>query len=104
MKPTEKIYYKIRHKVTGNFCRGSSYANAAGNNSYWTKTGKTWDTLGKLRAFITMHLRKVGYNGYVINEGTNMADWEVIEYKVIETDAKGIHEIIDPKKLIQLLQ
>ena len=100
---TEKIYYKIRHKVTGNFSKGSSYSNAEGNNSFWNKSGKTWDTLGKLRAHITQHLRKVTRTGYVVNEGTNMSDWEVIEYKVIEADVKGIYEVIDPKKLVQLL-
>jgi hypothetical protein len=101
---SEKIYYKIRHRVTGNFSKGSSYSNATGDNSFWNKSGKTWDTLGKLRAHITQHLRKVGYGGFVINEGTDMSDWEVIEYKVIESDVKRIDEVIDPKKLIQLLQ
>lgn len=101
---TEKIYYKIRHRVTGNFSKGSSYSNATGDNSFWNKSGKTWDTLGKLRAHITQHLRKVGYSGHVINEGTDMSNWEVIEYRVIEADVKGIHEVIDPKKLIQLLK
>lgn len=100
---TEKIYYKIRHRVTGNFSKGFSYSNAAGNNSFWSKSGKTWDTLGKLRAHITQHLRKVTNNGYVLNEGTDMTDWQVIEYRVIESDVKGIHEVIDPKKLVQLL-
>lgn len=100
---SEKIYYKIRHRVTGLYSKGSSYSNATGDNFYWTKSGKTWDTLGKLRAHITMHLRDVTQSGYVINQGTDMSDWEVIEYKVIESDVKGIHEVIDPKKLVKLL-
>ena len=98
----EKIYYKIRHKVTGNFSKGSSYSNAEGNNSFWNKSGKTWDTLGKLRAHITQHLPKYPGKSYG-SPGTDMSDWQVIEYKVIESDVKGIHEVIDPKKLVQLL-
>ena len=99
---SEKIYYKVRHRVTGNFCKGSSYANAAGNNQMWNKSGKTWDTLGKLRAFITMHLPKYPGTRYG-SPGTDMSDWQVVEYKVIESDVKGIHDVIDPKNLVQLL-
>jgi hypothetical protein len=93
-----QTYYKIRHKVTKRWSKGGVYANAEGNNSYWVeKGGKTWDTLGKLRAHITSHLGK--YSG-----STDMSNWEVVEYKMTYQDTKGIHSVMDPKKLVELLK
>ena len=92
-------YYKIRHKVTGLYSKGGTYVNGAGNNSFWTKSGKTWDTLGKLRAHITSHLPRGTYR-----EGTDMSDWEVIEYHVTVKEVKGIKDVIDPKKMLEWLK
>lgn len=93
-------YYKIRHRVTGKFSKGSGYANAEGTNTYWTdRGGKTWDTLGKLRSHITQHLPDRNYG-----PGTNMTDWEVIEYTVTVKEVKGIMDVIDPKKFINILK
>jgi hypothetical protein len=93
-------YYKIRHRVTGKYSKGSSYSNAEGDNSYWSaKGGKTWDTLGKLRAHITMHLPSGSYR-----KGTDMSNWEVIEYNVVVKEVKGISDIIDPKKFMDILK
>lgn len=92
-------YYKIRHKKTGRWSAGGVYVTADGLGGQWKeKGGKTWDTLGKLRAHITSHLS----DRYTT--GTDMSDWEVVEYKMVYQDAKGIHEVIDPKKLVQLLK
>lgn len=92
------VYYKIRHKVSGLYSKGSSYSNAEGTNSYWSKNGKTWDTLGKLRAHITMHLPSSH------NKGTDMSDWEVVEYQVTVAEVKGIRDVIDPKKFLDILK
>lgn len=92
-------YYKIRHRKTGRWSKGGVYVNATGDNGQWVeKGGKTWDTLGKLRAHITTHLP----GSY--DRGTDMSDWEVVEYKMVYQDAKSIHEMIDPKKLVQMLK
>lgn len=91
-------FYKIRHKRTGLYSKGGTYVNADGNNSFWTKNGKTWDSIGKLRAHITSHL------GDEYSPGTNMSDWEVHEYNCAPTSVKDIHEIVKPEKLIQLLK
>lgn len=33
-----------------------------------------------------------------------MTDWEVVEYHLVEQQAKAIAEVIDPKKIIQMLK
>jgi hypothetical protein len=90
---TEQVFFKIRHKKTGLYSKGGAYVNAEGTNSFWGKVGKTWDTLGKLRAHITSHM----------NGATDMSDWEVIEFKCVPTSVRGIHEVVKPEKLVQLL-
>ena len=95
---SEQTFFKIRHKKTGSYSKGGVYANADGNNSFWVeKGGKTWDTLGKLRAHITSHISK--YSGT-----TDMSEWEVIEYKCVPTDYKMVHQIVKPEKLIEMLK
>lgn len=94
---SEQTFYKIRHKKTGKYSKGGAYVNAEGTNSYWTdRMGKTWDTIGKLRAHITSHLNR--YYG-----ATDMSDWEVIEFKCVPTNIKPVHEIVKPEKLIAML-
>lgn len=83
------IHYKIRHKETGLYHKGGVYDR-------WSAQGKTWNTLGKLRAMITMYLNN--------NHSYDFANWEIIEYEVKETAVKSLHEVIKPEKLIKLLQ
>jgi hypothetical protein len=90
-------FYKIRHRKTDCYSKGGVYVPADGHGGLWVKKGgKTWDTLGKLRAHITSHMNK--YNN------TDMSDWEVIEYRCVPTDVKPVHEMVDPKKLVELLK
>lgn len=84
-------YYKIRNKTTGLYHKGGVYCS-------WSKNGKTWDTLGKLRAMLTMNTPRPYVNGQ------DMSDWEIIEYEVIEKCVKMPHEVMDPKKLIEILK
>jgi hypothetical protein len=96
---SEQTFFKIRHKKTGRYSKGGAYVDSAGTNSLWVeKGGKTWDTLGKLRAHITSHM------GKSYRSGTDMSDWEVIEFKCVPTAVKPVHEIVDPKKLVELLK
>lgn len=91
------IFYKIRHKVTGEFSKGGTYISERGSGMGWGKTGKTWDTLGKLRSHITCHLPTPH------RKGTDMRDWEVLEYTVAIKEVKGVKDVIDPKKLLEIL-
>lgn len=89
-------FYKIRNRRTGLFSKGGQINNMAGD-VLWSKHGKTWDTIGKLRSHISQHLPSK------YNAGTDMSEWEVVEYHVTEQPAKGIHEIISHDKLIGLI-
>lgn len=84
-----EIHYKIRHKTTGLYSKGTCY-------NEWNTTGKTWNTLGKLRSFLTRTFNNDYLRQFV-------PDYEVIELEVRHTGTKQVHEMIDPKKLIGLL-
>jgi len=84
-------YYKIRNKSTGLFHKGGIY-------EIWSKNGKTWTTLGQLRSMLTMNSTSD------IRKGRDMSDWEIIEYEVTEKCVKLPHEVMDPKKIIEILK
>lgn len=83
-------FYKIRKKSDPNLYR------LAGMDPRWNKSGKTWDTLGKLRSMITMIIN----NRY---RHEDIGDWEVVEFEVSEVSAKDVHEVISPENLKKLL-
>lgn len=83
------IYYKVRSKKTGLFSKGAG--------GVWDKTGKVWVTLGKLRSFITVQMNR--YSGR-----PDFNDWEIVEFEVLEKEVKAVHEVVDPKKIIELLK
>lgn len=88
--------YKIQHRKTGLFSKGGTSVDSNGRYG-WNKTGKIWDTIGKLRSHITTHLP----NSY--RRGTNMSEWQVITYDLTVSNVQGIHEIVVPEKIIQVL-
>lgn len=95
---TATTFYKIKHKKTGRYSKGGVYVPGDGTGSLWVeKGGKTWDTLGKLRAHITSHMNC--YSG-----ATDMTDWQVVEYTSTPTAVKDIHEVISQDKLVRLLK
>lgn len=94
------IHYKIRHRVTGKYSKGGAYVSANGIGSFWSsRDGKVWNTLGKLRSHITSHMPN--YSG---DQATDMRDWQVVEYTVVEGATRELSEVIDPKKLLNLLK
>ena len=88
------IFYKIRSKSTGKF-------RMKGGEPHWNKTGKTFETLGRLRQMIS---NCMSYNDRRYGQQNDFSDWEIIEYEVIEKDVKGVHEIIKPEKIMELLK
>lgn len=88
------IFYKIRSKSTGKF-------RMKGGEPHWNKTGKTFETLGRLRQMIS---NCMSYNDRGYGQLNDFSDWEIIEYEVIEKDVKGIHEIIKPERVMELLK
>ena len=85
------IYYKIRNKKNPELFRKA--------DGSWNKSGKVYDTLGKLRATITMNM-----NSYSEYTREKVQDWEIVEFEVSVKEVKQLHEIIDPKRLIDLLK
>jgi hypothetical protein len=93
------VIHITKSDTTQRFSKGGVYVPADGTGSLWVENGgKTWDTLGKLRAHITSHMSK-----YPGDYGTDMSNWEVVEYRMMYVDAKPIHQIVTPEKLVKLL-
>lgn len=91
-------FYKIRNKNTGEFSKGGMRSRSTGDVQ-WSKQGKTWDTLGRLRSHLNQHLGDGSYY-----KATDMSHWEVVEYRVTEVEAKGVHEVLAPKTLVEMLK
>lgn len=83
-------FYKIRNKNNPQLYR------LAGSRPSWNKSGKTWDTLGKLRSMIT---NTINSNYY----GEDLGNWEIVEYEVAEVSAKPVHEVMSQQNLLKLL-
>jgi hypothetical protein len=88
-KPT--LYYKIRSKKDPELFRRA--------DGTWNSAGKVYDTLGKLRTVITLHM-----NSYSENRRAELQNWEIVEYEVTVKEVKHLADIIDPKKLFELLK
>jgi hypothetical protein len=82
------IHYKVRNKNTGLYSTGGSYG--------WSKQGKTFDTLGKLRSFLTRCFNSNYARQFI-------AEFEIEEFEVRHSATKGVHEVMDPKKLFGLI-
>ena len=85
------IIYKIRHKETGKFLKGTPIYHSYDND------GRIFQTLGKLRSFLTAILKYEHTRGQV-------AVWDIIEYELTENSVKGVHEVIKPEQLIKMLK
>lgn len=84
------IYYKIRSKSNPQLYR------LGGVDERYNKSGKVWDTLGKLRAFLTM----VASNEYRSN---NLSNFEIIEFEVKELGTKDPHEVMSANTIKKML-
>ena len=88
---TNLTYYKIRKKSDPELYRKS--------DGSWNKSGKVYDTLGKLRATITMNM-----NSYSDYAREKVKDWEIVEFEVRVKEVKQLHEIVKPEKVWDLLK
>ena len=88
---TTLTYYKIRRKSDP-----TQFRKADGT---WNNSGKVYDTLGKLRAIITQHMNSTSeYYRSKIN------DWEIVEFEVRVKEVKQLIDVVDPKKVWDLLK
>lgn len=88
---TSLTYYKIRKKSDP-----TQFRKADGT---WNQSGKVYDTLGKLRATITNHM-----NSYSEHQREKLKDFEIVEYEVRVKEVKQLIDVIDPKKVWELLK
>lgn len=88
---TALTYYKIRKKSDPTQFRMAS--------GYWNKSGKVYDTLGKLRAIITQHM-----NSQHESYRSHLDDWEIVEFEVQVKEVKQLIDIVDKKKIWDLLK
>ena len=84
-------YYKIRSKKNPEMFRKA--------DGTWNTSGKVYDTLGKLRSIITMHL-----NSSSDHLRSKLHDWEIVEYEVRVKEVKQLHHIVKPEKVFELLK
>lgn len=88
---TNLTYYKIRKKSDP-----TQFRKADGT---WNQSGKVYDTLGKLRATITNHM-----NSSSEYHRARLQDFEIVEYEVRVKEVKQLIDIVDPKKIWDLLK
>jgi hypothetical protein len=85
------IYYKIRKKSDPTQFRKS--------DGSWNGSGKVYDTLGKMRAVITQHMNS--QNEWYRRQ---LDDWEYVEYEVREREVRQLIDIVDKKKVWEILK
>jgi len=88
---TTITYYKIRSKKNPEMFRKS--------DGTWNGSGKVYDTLGKLRAVITSHIKSS--SDYYRRQ---IADWEIVEFEVKVREVKQIHEIITAQRMMDYIK
>lgn len=92
-------YYKIRYKDDP-----EKYIKGTPAYQSFDKTGRTFQTLGQLRTFLTGVMNsdtwKANHGGTPQNR---VANWEIVELEVTEKAVKGVHEVITAKKLKELI-
>ena len=82
------IVYKIRNKnYPDKFLTGTPTYNS------WDKTGRMYQTIGKLRTFLT--------NSQKCSK--NIGERDIVEYELAEVSVKGVHEMIKPEQLLKIL-
>lgn len=79
-------YYKLRSQKNPELFRKT--------DGSFNTSGKVYDTLGKLRSFLTTHIR---------NQKGLPADLEVVEYEVKEVSIKRLDEVITKDRLLELI-
>jgi len=86
------MMYKIRLKNNPDkYVRGTpSYIST-------DTQGRIFQTLGRLRMFLNSVMSDRNRSG-------NISNWEIVELEVVIKEVKGVHEIITPEKLVELLK
>jgi hypothetical protein len=85
------IYYKIRLKDNPElFVKGTPVYHSTDG------TGRIFQKIGQLRSFITQVMNSRHRHAEISN-------WEIVELEMVIKDIKGVHEIVTPKRIKELL-
>ena len=100
IKMAMTTFYKIRYKDDP-----EKYIKGTPAYQSFDKSGRTFQTLGQLRTFLTGVMNEdSNYSKYHAGEHRNrVANWEIVELEVTEKDVKAVHEVITAKKLKEML-
>lgn len=79
--------FKILKKGTETYLKGTPAYNS------YDKSGRIFQSIGKLRAFLTSCVR---YN-------RPMSDWLVIEYDLTVKETKSVSDVVTAKTLVKIL-
>lgn len=92
---TEKVitYYKIRSRQNPEL-----YRKADGT---WNKSGKVYDTIGKLRSLLTHTINNQSRSSTGLDQ---IGNWEIVEYQVRESQVRNVNDMIRPEQLVKLLK
>jgi hypothetical protein len=85
-----EIHYKIRRRGHNMYSKGTMYYQ-------WNEKGKTFDTIGKLRSYITRCMNDEYMRKF-------LHEFEVIEYEVSQRSIKELVDIVKPEKIMELLK
>lgn len=86
------IYYKIRKKGTESFLKGTPAYHS------FAKEGRVFQTLGGLRAFLTVLMKPSN------TRQLHLSEIEIVEYELVESAVKELHLVVKPEKIIELLK
>lgn len=87
-------YYKIRYKDDP-----EKYIKGTPMYQSYDKTGRIFQSLGQLRAFLT----GVMNTDSSLKERNRVAEWEVVELEMVVKETKAVHEVFTAKKIKELL-
>lgn len=97
---SKNVMYKLRYKDNPElFVKGTpAYLS-------YDKSGRIFQTLGQLRTFLTNVMSDDSAENRRFNSNTNrLSLWDVVEIEMVVKEVKGVHEVISPKKLVELLK
>jgi hypothetical protein len=85
------IYYKIRLKDNPElFVKGTPVYHSTDN------TGRIFQKIGQLRSFITQVMNNKWRDA-------DLSNWEIVELEMVIKEVKGVHEIVTPKRIKELI-
>ncbi len=97
---SKNVMYKLRYKDNPElFVKGTpAYLS-------YDKSGRIFQTLGQLRTFLTSVMSADDrINRIDKSQRNRLSLWDVVEIEMVVTAVKGVHEVISPKKLVELLK